>query len=142
MKKCFAILLIVLMALSLPACGNGKENTIVGTWEYDLEATLEANIKANLISEEAAEYARRVQATNGLQIVYTFTANGKVTYTASAAEQSNTETGEYRIEGNRLYMPQDSVMEFVISGKHLTLTEYYATDDGGTVPAIVVLTRK
>ena len=140
MKKAFAILLIALVALTAIACG--KNDSIVGTWEYDLEATLDANIKAGVISEDAAEYARKMQATNELQIVYTFTEDGKVTYTASAAGQSNTDTGAYRIEGNRLYMPEDSVVEFVLEGKYLTLTEYYETDDGGTVPAIVVLTRK
>ena len=122
MKKAFAILLIALVALAAIACG--KNDSIVGT------------------CEDAAEYARKMQATNELQIVYTFTEDGKVTYTASAAGQSNTDTGAYRIEGNRLYMPEDSVMEFVLEGKYLTLTEHCETDDGGTVPAIVVLTRK
>lgn len=140
MKKAVAVLLIALAALTAFACD--KNDTIVGTWEYDLEATLDANIKAGVISEEAAEYARKMQAMNEMQIVYKFTEDGKLTYTASAAGQSNTETGEYRIEGNQLYMPGESVMEFSISGKHLTLTEYYETDDGGTIPAIVVLTRK
>ena len=140
MKKAVAILLIALVALAALACG--KNDTIVGTWEYDLEATLDANVKAGVISEAAAEYARQIQAMNEMKVVYTFTKDGKVTYAASGAGQSNTDTGEYRIEGNQLYMPEGSVMEFVIEGKHLTLTEYYTTDDGGTVPAIVVLTRK
>ena len=140
MKKAVAILLIALAALAALACG--KNETIVGTWEYDLEATLDANVKAGVISEEAAEYARNMQATSELQLVYTFTKDGKVTYTASAVGQSNTDTGEYRIEGNQLYMPEGSVMEFAIEGKRLTLTEYYEADDGGMVPAIVVLTRK
>ena len=127
-KKWIAVLLLVVVALCLTACGEKKEEakpaeaakpTIVGVWEVDRE-TLKNTFG---VTDEAYEEAKAKYGY--IAITYEFTADGKVIATEISGEEKlvigettysvdgnkvtmNGSNGTYKIEGNKLSITDDS----------------------------------
>ena len=123
MKKIVAVLLIAVMALSLAACAkeNASADPIVGTWRINTDATL-----AEL--EQSYRAAFQAAVEKGYDLTLTLNADGTGMMTVTARGQTNTgsitytaEDGKlvlklsgrtdkrtYRIEGDRMYLYQNS----------------------------------
>lgn len=116
MKKTIAILLVVVMALSLAACSKSKdakkdgkknENTIVGTWELDLDATFADQ------DQDTLDFLK----SSGYSMSFTFNADG--TGTAKMTGDDDT-SFEYKIENNQIVI-EDEGVDYTLNGDKLTL---------------------
>ena len=106
MKKLFVLLTVVVLSMSLVACGD--ENYIIGTWEMDVI----------VVGETSAE-------SNSTAFI-TFKDNGKCTYVyyVDDSEPDTTEF-DYTIEDKQLKMCFDDrelVCDYVVKGDFMTLT--------------------
>lgn len=122
MKKIIAVLLVAVMALSLAACAkeNASADSIVGTWKVNTDATY-----AELNQTRRAAFQAAVE--QGYDLTMTLNADGTGTMTVTVRGQTNTgnitytvgdgklmlkfpaqtDTREYKIEGDRLYLYQN-----------------------------------
>lgn len=127
-KKWIAVILLVVMALCLTACGEKKEEakpaeaakpTIVGVWEMEKETLLNTFGLTDEAYEEAkAEFGY-------IAITYEFTADGKVIATEISGEEKQVigettyivdgnnitidgDKSTYKIDGNKLFVTDDS----------------------------------
>ena len=83
MKKFFAMLLALTLALSLVACGGGNDNKkLLGTWQttVDMTEVMNKEMAASLEVEELA-----VDATFGMELVLTVADDGAYTMTIDTA---------------------------------------------------------
>ena len=116
MKKFTAILLVVLMALSLIACGS-KGGSIVGTWELD-----------DGIDDDSKQAVALMKAF-GMTMSITFNSDGTGTMDSAYGEETQSEPFSYtyengvlkiegsevedgqsiRVEGNKLILEMDGM---------------------------------
>lgn len=124
-KKWIAVLLLVVMALCLTACGEKKEEakpteapkpTIVGKWQMDIKSVL----KMSGISE--AEYEQMKPLIGDMSATMEFTEDGKVYLVVTAMGQSETEEEAYSVDGDKLTM-SGSTGTYKIDGDKLTITQ-------------------
>ena len=117
MKKFTAILLVVLMALSLVACGSKGGNSIVGTWELE-----------DGVDEESKQTVALMKAF-GMTMTITFNADGTGSMESKMGDESESTPFNYtyengvlkiedseaeegqsiRIEGGKLYLEMEGM---------------------------------
>ena len=128
MKKFLAIMLaVVLMCGCLVAC-SGKKNeaaggdSIVGTWELDLDKMLEGQEQAIIDMMKGMGYS----------MTFTFNADGTGSTTMSMSDESETTDFKYEIKDNQIVIGDEGA-DYKLEGNTLTLIY-----DGEELP----LTRK
>lgn len=109
MKKGIAILLTVLLAVSLIACGKG--NSIVGTW------TLDSGVG------EDAEQAVAMMKAFGMTMSITFNADGTGTMDSAFGEQTESIPFNYTYENGVLTMEGGEAVQLQIEGDKLVLDQ-------------------
>lgn len=126
-KKWIAVLLLVVLALCLTACGEKKEEapktpaateapkTIVGLWVVNMEETMIAD---GLSAEEAKE---TVAAMGDAKMTYEFTADGRLIGTQTMNGENMTEETTYTLDGDKLIMGEGSTAVYKLEGDKLTI---------------------
>ena len=126
-KKWIVVILLVVLALCLTACGEKKEETtktpaateapktIVGLWVVNMEETMIAD---GLSAEEAREYAASMA---GASMTYEFTADGKLIGRQTMNGETVTEETTYTLDGNNLNMGEGSSAVYKLEGDKLTI---------------------
>lgn len=113
MKKFTAWMLVVLLALTLVACGGSKGgNSIVGTWELD-----------SGVGEEAEQTVALMKAF-GMTMSITFNADGTGSMDSSYGEENTSEPFNYTYENGVLKIDGEEAAEGVslkIEGNNLIL---------------------
>jgi len=105
LKKILALALCLMMAMVLlTSCGGSIE----GEWELD-------DIKGADVDDEMKMFKEI-----GASITMKFE-DGEVTMTVSLMGQSQSEHGEYEIDGNKISIDGDEFVEFKVSGNKLTI---------------------
>ena len=110
MKKFVAMMLVVMMALSLVACGGGASSdpakAIVGSWELD-----------DAEGEETKQ-AVALMKMFGMTMVFEFKADGTGTMTSSMGDENEVTEFNYEINGDQIVI-DGSPANFKIDGKKL-----------------------
>lgn len=121
-KKLVAVLMMLMIALCLTACGETKEEkkpaapkTIVGLWVVNMEETMIAD---GLSAEEAREYAASMA---GASMTYEFTADGKLIGRQTMNGETETEETTYTLDGDKLIMGEGSSAVYKLEGDKLTI---------------------
>ena len=122
-KKWIALLLLVVVAVCLTACGEKKEEakpaeepkTIVGLWIVNVEESMMAD---GLSAEEAREYAASM---GDAKMTYEFTADGRLIGRQTMNGETVTEETTYTLDGNNLNMGEGSSVVYKLEGDKLTI---------------------
>ena len=111
MKKRIAILLVVLMMLTLIACGgkdgNSAEASIVGTWEL-------------VDGEGDAKETVAMMMSMGMTMSFTFNADGTGSMSASFGGDESSENFTYTLEDGKIMM-DGSPMNYTLDGDRLSV---------------------
>ena len=126
-KRWLAALLLVVMMISLTACGEKKEEApqpteapalavhpIVGVWVQDREQMMQG------VSQE--EYEANKELYDTAENALEFTADGKLFMYITAGDLSDTREATYSVSGNQLTMVGSSGT-YSIDGDTLTLVQ-------------------
>lgn len=105
LKKILSLVLCLMMAMVLlTSCGGNIE----GEWELD-------EIKGAGVDEEM-----EMLKEYGASITMKFE-DGEVTMTVTFMGQSQSESGEYKIDGDKISIDGDDFVKFKVSGNKLTI---------------------
>ncbi len=126
-KKWIAVLLLVVMAVALTACGGEKKEeaakpTIVGVWKMDIKDVLK---EINMTQEEydtMKQFMENMAASIGGTVE--FTADGKWVKTISSGMgiPADADSGVYKVEGDKLTLDEQETATFKIEGNTLTIS--------------------
>ena len=110
MKKFLAMTLaIVMMCGCLIACGKG--NSIVGTWELDIDKTFAGEEQSTIDLMKGMGYA----------MTFEFKEDGKCVMAMTMMGETETTEMDYEIKDNQIVIGGEAT-DFVIDGKTLTIT--------------------
>ncbi|MBQ4639329.1 MAG: hypothetical protein IJB69_02300 [Clostridia bacterium] len=114
MNKIVAVLMLVVMAFALTACG-AKQQSVVGKWEMDMNAVMEMMG----VSEE--EMALVQALASDMSATMEFTKDGKCILEMTAMGQSQTQEQEYVIEDGKIVL-EGSPADYKVEGDKLSIT--------------------
>lgn len=94
MKKFLSVALVVVMLFSFAGCGSN--DPLVGTWKLDLNT-----MTAGMSDEEKALVETML---GGMEMSFTFGADGSATTSMTLNGETQSQSGTYRTEGGNIYL--------------------------------------
>lgn len=115
-KRILALALIVLMTLSLAACGASDEKKLIGKWNFDLNSLYSM---MGISAEDAGAYESLLE---GVSATMEFTKDGKAIMVMTIMGETTTEEGAYTIEDGKIIIDGDPAA-YKIEKDTLTITD-------------------
>ena len=115
-KRILALALIVLMTLSLAACGASDEKKLIGKWNFDLNSLYSM---MGISAEDAGAYESLLE---GVSATMEFTKDGKAIMVMTIMSETTTEEGAYTIEDGKIIIDGDPAA-YKIEKDTLTITD-------------------
>lgn len=119
LNKLIAVLMLVVLAFGLTACGS-KEQSIVGKWSLDADSMLAMSGEdLSSMSEEEKELMKGMLAM--MSMTMEFTADGKAIMSMTMMGETETEETTYSLEDGKLVMEGEPA-EYKVEGDKLSIT--------------------
>ena len=115
-KRILALALIVLMTLSLAACGASDEKKLIGKWNFDLNSLYSM---MGISAEDAGAYESLLE---GVSATMEFTKDDKAIMVMTIMSETTTEEGAYTIEDGKIIIDGDPAA-YKIEKDTLTITD-------------------
>lgn len=114
-KRVLSLMLILLMALSLAACGKSPADKLIGKWNIDMKSLYQM---AGVEEDQIEMFESLVGEMSGSM---EFFKDGKVTLTMTAMGETEVDESTYTIEDNKIIIDNDPA-EFKIEKDTLTIS--------------------
>lgn len=114
LNKMVAILMLVVLAFSLTACGGSKGQDIVGKWNIDVNSLLE-------MTGASPTDLEMIESLGGMSATMEFTKDGKCILEMSVMGQTETQEQTYTLEDGKVLL-DGAPGDYKVEGDKLTLT--------------------
>ena len=114
LNKMVAILMLVVLAFSLTACGGSKSQDIVGKWNIDVNSLLE-------MTGASPTDLEMIESLGGMSATMEFTKDGKCILEMSVMGQTETQEQTYTLEDGKVLL-DGAPGDYKVEGDKLTLT--------------------
>ncbi len=114
LNKMVAILMLVVLAFSLTACGGSKGQDIVGKWNIDVNSLLE-------MTGASPTDLEMIESLGGMSATMEFTKDGKCILEMSMMGQTETQEQSYTLEDGKVLL-DGAPGDYMVEGDKLTLT--------------------